>query len=289
MGTISNSICFLNFFFSDGKMKSVAQHVLWTVCFLGLVVIKGRDAKQDLLALHNGTLDQVADDASIAVDEPANDEPANDEPANDERADDERADDEANPISIEITTKEPKKPAPTKRISKDKGMETNIISDKPPIDEANTNSTEIITREPETPAPTKKISKDKGIKPSIVIVKPPIEEEPGLIWGFRWWELLCIVFGTFFLLLFLCACCCAILESGQVRQQEVRGPNGERLGFMQAPGRHIVLVMDNRLSRIRGNNVVAANNPPTTTTGIAPAPVGNPPHAPPVQPIYPKA
>merc|ERR1711970_1221705 len=348
MGTISNSICFLNFFFSDGKMKSVAQHVLWTVCFLGLVVIKGRDAKQDLSALHNGTLDQIADDALIAVDEPANDEPVNDEPADDERADDERADDEANPISIEITTKEPKKPAPTKRISKDqgiepnsnsmeittqepenlatnkkinnkdqgiesntnsmeittrepekpasterisrdKGMESNIVSVKPPIDEANTNSTEIITREPETPAPTKKISKDKGIKPSIVIVKPPIEEEPGLIWGFRWWELLCIVFGTFFLLLFLCACCCAILESGQVRQQEVRGPNGERLGFMQAPGRHIVLVMDNRLSRFRGNNVAAANNPPTTTTGIAPAPVGNPPHAPPVQPIYPKA
>merc|ERR1711970_1510777 len=278
MGTISNSICFLNFFFSDGKMKSVAQHVLWTVCFLGLVVIKGRDAKQDLSALHNGTLDQIADDALIAVDEPANDEPANDEPADDERADDERADDEANPISIEITTKEPKKPAPTKRISKDQGIEPNSnsmeittqepenlatnkkINNKDQGIESNTNSMEITTREPEKPASTEKISKDKGIKPNIVIVKPPIEEEPGLIWGFRWWELLCIVFGTFFLLLFLCACCCAILESGQVRQQEVRGPNGERLGFMQAPGRHIVLVMDNRLSRFRGNNVAAANN-----------------------------
>merc|ERR1712055_587901 len=100
---------FFKFFFSDGKMKSVAQHVLWTVCFLGLVVIKGRDAKQDLSALHNGTLDQIADDALVAVDEPANDEPVNDEPADDERADDERADDEraddeAIPISIEITT-----------------------------------------------------------------------------------------------------------------------------------------------------------------------------------------
>jgi len=318
-------------------MKSVAQHVLRTVCLIGLVVVKGRDAKQDLSALHNGTLDQIADDDLIAVDEPANDE----------RADDERADDESNPILIEITTQEPKKSAPTKRISKDqgiesitnsmeittqelenlaptkriskdqgiesntnsmeittqepekpastkriskdKGMESNIVVVKPPIDEATTNSTEITTEEPKKPAPTKRILKDKGIKPNIVIVKPPIEEDPGLIWGFRWWELLCIIFGTFFLFLFVCACCCAILESGQVRRQEVRGPNGERLGFMQAPGRHIVLVMDNRLSRLRGNNAAAANNPPTTTTGIAPAPVGNPPHAPPVQPIYPKA
>ena len=66
--------------------------------------------------------------------------------------------------------------------------------------------------------------------------QPPTKQEPRLIWGLEWWELLCIVFGSVLVLLFACVCCCAILESSQIQRQEVLGPNGERLGFMQAPG-----------------------------------------------------
>ena len=64
----------------------------------------------------------------------------------------------------------------------------------------------------------------------------PVTVEPGVIWGLEWWELICIIFGSILLLLFVCACCCAIIESGNIQRQEVRGPNGERLGFLQAPG-----------------------------------------------------
>ena len=57
-------------------------------------------------------------------------------------------------------------------------------------------------------------------------------------------------------------------------------------------GRHIVLVMDRRMSRIRGNNLVAMDTTANTAAASAESaqpPTGNPPHAPPVQPLYPKA
>jgi len=143
----------------------------------------------------------------------------------------------------------------------------------------------------ETP-PIDTVEKDRR-RPKIIIVRKPVPVtvEPGVIWGLEWWELICIIFGSILLLLFVCACCCAIIESGNIQRQEVRGPNGERLGFLQAPGRHIVLVMDSRMSRFRGNNIVTTTTPNqtaalgTTGQGIAPQ---SPPHAPPVQPLYPK-
>merc|ERR1711872_207091 len=137
--------------------------------------------------------------------------------------------------------------------------------------------------------------------PKVVVIQkqpPPTAEEEELILGMVWWQLLCVVVGSVLVLLFMCICCCALLDSAQ--GQEVRGPNGERLGFMRAPGRHIVLVMDNRFGRQRGTNVPRAATtgvvvPAGTATAQAPATATgatsavNPPHAPTVQPIYPKA
>jgi len=135
--------------------------------------------------------------------------------------------------------------------------------------------------------------------PKIVIIKGPRKPQPEstLILGMEWWQLLCVVFGSLIVLLFLCVCCCAILDSStqQQQRQEVRGPNGERLGFFQAPGRHIILVMDNNMSRIRGTSAARGAQQTTAAPGTG-APMANeagitqanPPHAPQVQPIYPK-
>jgi len=126
------------------------------------------------------------------------------------------------------------------------------------------------------------------VQPNIIVVKQkPTQVEDSLIWGLAWWELLCIVVGSFLLVIFFCLCCCALLETPQ--SQEVRGPNGERLGFFQAPGRHIILVMDSRFNRNRGANVGTAVPVQTTAVPVQPAtPETNPPHAPAVQPLYPK-
>jgi len=148
-------------------------------------------------------------------------------------------------------------------------------------------------KEKESQTPSKKPAppKNKGNK-GILIVKPLANKQTSLIWGFEWWELICIIFGSLLILLFACVCCCAILESGQIQRQEVRGPNGERLGFLQAPGRHIVLVMDNRFSRLRTNinNGATANNQavPMTAAATAQQSAANPPHGPSVQPLHPK-
>jgi len=135
-------------------------------------------------------------------------------------------------------------------------------------------------------------TKKKKTKPKtniIVIKKPEPKLEDTLILGIKWWQFLCIVLGSVLALMFLCVCCCAILDSTQ--RHEVRGNNGQRLGFFQAPGRHIILVMDNSLGRIRGNNGGASTATPQAQT-IQPTAAtanGNPPHAPTVQPaVYPK-
>ena len=75
--------------------------------------------------------------------------------------------------------------------------------------------------------------------------------EDSLIWGLAWWELLCIVVGSFLLVIFFCLCCCALLETPQ--SQEVRGPNGERLGFFQAPGLRIEKRKNPRTSKTPSN------------------------------------
>jgi len=134
--------------------------------------------------------------------------------------------------------------------------------------------------------PTKK--KKTKPKTNIIVIKKP-EPEENLILGLKWWQFLCIVFGSVLALLFLCLCCFAIMDSAQ--RHEVRGNNGQRLGFFQAPGRHIILVMDNQLGRFRGNNGGAstATPPAQTMQPTAATANGNPPHAPTVQPaVYPK-
>merc|ERR1712042_426080 len=98
-------------------------------------------------------------------------------------------------------------------------------------------------------------TKKKKTKPKtniFVINKTKPEPEENLILGLKWWQFLCIVFGSVLALMFVCLCCCAIMDSAQ--RHEVRGNNGQRLGFFQAPGRHIILVMDNQLGRFRGNH-----------------------------------
>jgi len=129
------------------------------------------------------------------------------------------------------------------------------------------------------------------VNPKVIVLKNPKPTDETLFWGLVWWELLCIIVGSVLIFVFLCICCCALLEQPQTRQ-EVRGPNGEQLGFFQAPGRHLILVMDNRFSRNRGTNaatVASVPAQPTASPAQAATPASNPPHAPTVQPLYPKA
>jgi len=216
----------------------------------------------------------IADDSRSDTTAIANDDPGNP----DSVADDDLKVQDPAPIDNRTT-----QTATTKLVTKD---QLNSTTTKEQLDSTTTTTT--TKDERKTTA-----KKNDRIRPKVVLIKPPVKKlEPALIWGLEWWELICIIAGSVLVLFFVCVCCCAVLESGQIQRQEVRGPNGERLGFFQAPGRHIVLVMDRRMSRIRGNNLVAmdtAANTAATSAESAQPPTGNPPHAPPVQPLYPKA
>jgi len=251
---------------------------------------------------------QADDEKAVGIETKADDET---------RAEDEtKADDETKAGDVRATAKddEPEEKREPVSIEKKEAIEAKTESaiTKDETKDAETKSTPITEKtngevddhdhhgedqlKAETPTATQ--PKGKGNNPpKIVIIKArKPEPESTLILGLEWWQLLCIVFGSLIVLLFLCVCCCALLDSSaqQQQRQEVRGPNGERLGFFQAPGRHIILVMDNNMSRIRGNaargvpEAAAAPGtgaPTATGTGL---PQANPPHAPQVQPIYPK-
>merc|ERR1712142_781423 len=163
------------------------------------------------------------------------------------------------------------------------------ISEKTPLS-LSSSENPVDVMQPTTRKPT--TTKKKKTKPKtniFVINKTKPEPEENLILGLKWWQFLCIVFGSVLALMFVCLCCCAIMDSAQ--RHEVRGNNGQRLGFFQAPGRHIILVMDNQLGRFRGNHGGAstATPPAQTMQPTAATADGNPPHAPTVQPaVYPK-